>query len=348
MKRAREFKESIAPRMDKMDPNITITEILRWKAKIDFDKNFTGEQGYERTLYTISIIEKSYVGKMPIRLVKPAQLESFLKSITRYSNTVIGKVHGQLRTAFRIAYDAKVVEMNYMLLPELRCPKSVKMDKKVRGLTDEEQSLFLDALRKHKPQYGRNDYRLQMLMELYGGFRMGEINAMRPENIHLREGYVHVDATVSRGLEFRTFINDRTKTYAGIRDVPINSYLRPVLEEALSQMKPNPEGLLFYDFNKNGIIETSQVNCQFRRLAEKAGIPQTGQHSLRHTFATRCIEAGVPAVVLKKWLGHTDIHITLDTYADVYARMDFDATDKFDEHIKMLDEEWKAHMESDD
>ena len=37
-----------------------------------------------------------------------------------------------------------------------------------------------------------------------------------------------------------------------------------------------------------------------------------------HTFATRAIESGVQAVVLKDWLGHKDIHVTLDTYAKVF------------------------------
>ena len=90
-------------------------------------------------------------------------------------------------------------------------------------------------------------------------------------------------------------------------------------------------------------IETTQVNSFFGRITEKAGVPVTGQHALRHTFATRCIEAGVPAVVLKKWLGHTDIHITLDTYADVFARMDFSATDKFDDLMENMDLGWKKN-----
>ena len=41
-------------------------------------------------------------------------------------------------------------------------------------------------------------------------------------------------------------------------------------------------------------------------------------HSLRHTFATRCIESGVNAVVLQRLLGHTDISITLNTYTSVF------------------------------
>lgn len=63
---------------------------------------------------------------------------------------------------------------------------------------------------------------------------------------------------------------------------------------------------------------SNNVNAFYKRVLKKAGIKTRGQHSLRHTLATRCMEAGVPAVVLKEWLGHTDIHITIDTYSDVF------------------------------
>lgn len=68
----------------------------------------------------------------------------------------------------------------------------------------------------------------------------------------------------------------------------------------------------------------------YKRVCEKAEVPYHGQHALRHTFATRCIEAGVPALVLKNWLGHTDIHITLDTYSNVFDRMNLGAISKFE------------------
>ena len=45
---------------------------------------------------------------------------------------------------------------------------------------------------------------------------------------------------------------------------------------------------------------------------------------------------GVPGVVLKNWLGHSDIHITLDTYAHVFSKMDNEAINKFDDYIDEL------------
>ena len=99
----------------------------------------------------------------------------------------------------------------------------------------------------------------------------------------------------------------------------------------MENARDNPHGLLFYDHEKDGIIETTQVNCFYRRICEKAGVEYNGQHALRHTFATRCIEAGVQPLVLKSWLGHTNIHITLDTYSDVFDKMDFDSAARFDQ-----------------
>ena len=51
-------------------------------------------------------------------------------------------------------------------------------------------------------------------------------------------------------------------------------------------------------------------------------------------FATRCIEAGVKSVVLKNWLGHTNIHITLDTYADVYGSLNSASIETLEKYLE--------------
>ena len=121
-----------------------------------------------------------------------------------------------------------------------------------------------------------------------------------------------------------------------MRDLPISSSLKPYLEDAVRKYRRNKENLLFYDHVTKTVISTNQVNSYYKRICNIAGITSDGQHALRHTFATRCIESGVPAVVLKTWLGHTDIHVTLDTYTDVFKSMDNDAINKFDAHLDMM------------
>ena len=333
LQRAEEFLEKQEKRAAAVDPDITIPELLRRKYEEDYAMNFVGEQGYARNLGGIALLERSGFGKMPIVDITEMQIKAFLRSMTKYSDSVIKKTYQQLTAAFKVAVEKGVVERNPMDASDIRRPKSSKKPKDVRGLTQEEQVRFLEALRDFKVPRNRNEYKLQLLIELYSGMRMGEINALKPENIDFENGLIHVRSTVSRGLEYRVFIKKGAKTDAGVRDIPINKALEPVLQEAMERKRRNPLGLVFYDHLKNDLITTSQVNCFFHRICKKAGISVRGQHALRHTFATRCIEADVPPVVLKKWLGHKNIHMTLDIYADVFDSMHNSAMEKFEGHV---------------
>lgn len=336
--KAEDFFEKMKKKNAGIDIEATIPDILRRKYEDDYAMNYIGEQGYARNLDNLMVIEKSGLGKLPIVDITELQMNLFLRSLTRYSESVIKKIYQQVKAAYRIAEDKNIVENNLMESTTIRRPRSSKKEKVVKGFTQEEQTRFLDVLNDFKVPRNRNDYKLQLLIELYSGMRMGEINALRTEDIDLENGLVHVRATISRGLEYRNFIKDGAKTDAGVRDIPVNKALESVLKEALERVQKNPFDLIFYDYLKKDLITTSQVNCFFHRICKKAGISKRGQHALRHTFATRCIEAGVPAVVLKNWLGHRDIHMTLDIYADVFDSMHHSAMEKFEGHILKLAE----------
>ena len=115
---------------------------------------------------------------------------------------------------------------------------------------------------------------------------------------------------------------------------PKSRTARRLQQRALDNMVENPDNLLFLDCNTKKVLDTKTVNLYLQRISEKAGIPFYGQHALRHTFATRCIESGVDPVVLKTWLGHRDIHTTLDTYTDVFENMNNGAIQQFDDYMK--------------
>lgn len=321
-----------------VDSTVTIPDILKTKFEYDFYMNHVTEAAYNRNLQTVKIIEQSRIGDVPIISITEDQMEKFLKTITKYANRTIAKVFQDLKLAYNIAVEDNIVSKNLMNTRNLqRRPKSIKPDKVVKGFTEAEQKRFMKAIDDYKaPAWRGNDYKNQMLIELYTGMRMGEINALKTEDIDFDKGIIIVRRTITKGLNGRSYVREATKTEKGIREVPINELVKPVLEDAISKARKNREGLLFYDRDKKGVITTSQVNCSFKRLIKKAGITDRGQHALRHTFATRCIEAGVPAVVLKEWLGHTDIHTTLDTYADVFSRMNNDAMKRFEDYTKSL------------
>ena len=332
LQRANEFLKSLRTKYD-----LTIPELLIPDAERDLKMNHIGPQGYRSRMSIIDIISKNVIGMIPIPRITARQIDDFLMSVSDYSSGKIRCFYSMLNNAFAEAEALGIVDANIMKSPEVRCPKSSQAPVKIRSFTENEEKRFIKALTEYKSN--GHKYRIQMLLELYCGMRMGEINALKPEDINFDKGYIYVSRTVSVGLNGEAVLSETTKTDAGQRSVPINKYMIPLLEEALGEMMENPYGLIFYDSRNNVIISTSRVSSAFNTVCKRAGLKGFRQHCLRHTFATRCIEAGIEPVVLKGWLGHTDIRTTLDTYTDVFNRMELDSIESFDDYIADLESE---------
>lgn len=177
---------------------------------------------------------------------------------------------------------------------------------------------------------------LQLLFELYTGMCKGEINAICPEDVNFDKNIIHLLRTISKGANSRSVIKEDTKTYADYRNIPLSKDTRAVLMQAVDEIKRNPENLIFYDHNKQDIVTTNPINGFFKRICDKVGVLYNGHHALRHTFATRCIESNIQPVVLKTWLGHTDIHITLDIYSDVFDGLNHNSISMLDNHLEAM------------
>ena len=110
-------------------------------------------------------------------------------------------------------------------------------------------------------------------------------------------------------------IGATTKTNNGIRKIPIIS--EKFKKELINYISTCEYNLLFSKDGKP--IRVTTINSELKRLNAKYNIAEhIHTHKLRHTFATRCIESGMPAVVLAKILGHSDVSITLNTYTSVF------------------------------
>lgn len=218
-------------------------------------------------------------------------------------------------------------------MEDVERPHSTQKKIKVRGLTVDERKKFVAAVRNNEIRYSQ-----QMLLSLFTGMRMGEINVLRVSDINFTFNTIVISQTISVDANGRAVINETTKTAAGMRKIPLTNEARKILVKAIGD---KTSGLIFSKEN-GSMIPTGNVLCQFKRMQEKYKfIDETVDgkvdlHSLRHTYATTCIEAGMKPVVLQKLMGHADISVTMNTYADVFEQHQDDELAKVTEYMKEI------------
>ena len=295
-------------------PNkITVCELARLMIEDDLNLNYIKEATYYRHIETLKRLEKDpYLKNTPIQELNYTPVKDFILSETGMSQSIINKVYMMLQKTLREAVKRKIIGENP--IADLKKPKTSQRREKVRALTTEEEMKLYKILTTEDVNYSH-----QMLLSMLTGMRMGEINALTVDDIDLRFKTISVNKTMARGLKGEPFVSKSAKTENGNRIVPISATVLPLIEEILLCAG---EEYLFEQNEK--LINTSQVNLQFQRIVQKYDVVdkkvkgKVSLHSLRHTFATRCIEAGMQPKVLQHILGHSDIKITLNTYCDAF------------------------------
>lgn len=193
---------------------------------------------------------------------------------------------------------------------EIKIPKVKKT--KVRALTLNEQKKIMDVAANDKRGYG-----IPVLLALHSGMRIGEIAALKWSDIDFDTNLIHVQHTYQRiqainEVEKRTqLVFTDSKTDASVRVIPIG----PTLKKLLLKHKKSSRG--GFVFSTNGQpCEPRLLTYHFHKVREKAGLSTIHFHQLRHTFATRCLEANRDIPSVSALLGHASTQMTLDTYVD--------------------------------
>ena len=162
---------------------------------------------------------------------------------------------------------------------------------------------------------------LAILVCLYSGLRIGEICALRWEDIDLNNKYIVVNKTVQRiqqiQVPYRATKTILTvtppKTNNAIRKIPISSVLYSILSKYYEQNYRSSKHYVLVNKN-NDMIDPRSIQYQFKELIKKIKITQITFHGLRHTFATRCIELGMDIKTLSEILGHSNVSTTMNIY----------------------------------
>lgn len=324
---------------------LTLSDIIRDFIETQYKNNIISSATYKRKLNYLDIINNTGLGNQEIQKINASNINNALSSISYYSNSVIHKVSQLIKMGFNQALLNNLISNNLFDIKGLiLTPRSSKQDKKIDALTIEEQKLLIEELNKNYDPYSEI-----IKFALFTGARIGEILALDKSNIDLSNNIIHITKTLTKDENDRTIIGEKTKTYAGTRDIPITPLIKDIIVKEYN--KPN-----FLIFCENGnLISPSTINAHFKRICKNANIRTTitvinksnskksnlktsnvNTHMLRHTFATRCIESGMTAVALSKLLGHTDIETTLNTYTSVFNQFKEQEVDKYVSYLSGL------------
>lgn len=152
-----------------------------------------------------------------------------------------------------------------------------------------------------------------ILLSSATGIRIGELCALKWENIDLEEKILTVRETAQRiknigGTTATKLVITSPKSSSSVRKIPLPEFIVPLLKK----LKSN-DGCYLLSGTKN-IIEPRVMQYRFKRILTELNLSEVSFHSLRHVFATNCIAIGVDVKTLSEILGHSSVEITLNRY----------------------------------
>ena len=151
-----------------------------------------------------------------------------------------------------------------------------------------------------------------------------ELCALTWADIDLEEQVLHIRHTLQR-IQNQNPLPGDSKTVLHIgspknkreRSIPLHPQIIPVLAKYKSSY-PSSYYLLSGTLSP---VEPRRMTRQFKKILKNCGIRDLHFHTLRHTFATRCVESGMQIKALSEMLGHSTVKITMDRY--VHLSMSF-------------------------
>ena len=180
-------------------------------------------------------------------------------------------------------------------------------------------------------------HKLGIMLCLYSGIRIGEVCALKWGDISSDFGTLTVRQTLQRisnvegnGESKTKIIIDAPKSVSSVRAIPIPKFLSSYLSSFCGE-----SDAYFLCTPKSVFTEPRTMQNHFYRFAKAAEICDANYHTLRHTYATRCIEAGMDIKSLSEILGHANVNITLNRYVHSSLDQKRRGIDRLEQYVRV-------------
>jgi integrase len=212
-----------------------------------------------------------------------------------------------------INYSAKYYNTSDAILKFVDSVKSVNEQKKEMDCFSLEEYLKFDSF--------IDDYSYHTFFELlfFMGLRQGEAQALTWKDVDFKNKKISVTKTLTTKIKGEEWTISTPKTKNSIRILPIP---KKVLESLKTLYN---DALAFKDFDENWFVfgnvkpfPESTISVKKNKYCQLADLRQIRVHDFRHSCATFLINNGASISLVSKWLGHSNINITLSTYAHIY------------------------------
>lgn len=197
------------------------------------------------------------------------------------------------------------------LVPALQITYPKEKKKTTRVLSQKEQLNFI--------AYLTNDMdtcKFGILLALLTGIRIGELCALRWGDISIDEQFLHIHATMQRMKNLKEEGDSKTKVIIGTPKTDYSIRFIPLTDCAMEFCRKmeyqNPE--VFVLTGTEHYMEPRTLQYRLGKYVSECELEGVHFHTLRHTFATRCVEAGFEIKSLSEILGHANTTITLERY----------------------------------
>jgi integrase len=270
---------------------------------------------------------KPELGHIPLTKLTPQHVQAMMtrKTAAGLSPRTVQYIRAVLRRALGQAMKWSLVGRNVATLVDP--PRSMR--KPVQPLTAEQARHFIDAT--------KND-RLGPLFQvaITTGLRQGELFGLRWQDVDLDAGTLAVRHALQRiggeptFVEPKTALSRRSITLPASAIAALRSQRIRQLEMRLAAGTAWQDWELVFTSSIGTPLEPSNVTKRLHALLEGAGLPRQRFHDLRHCAASLLLAGGVAPRTIMGILGHSQISLTMNTYAHLSPSLERDAADRLE------------------